>query len=166
MTGKMRIALAFFIALLSLGLYACTQSSPESDAFFKKVGKAFEGPDKNIVLQTLTDFPWDKFCLFKSADSYPYVGYSSYQDYLDKQHWAGNVPRGAYGLIFVFLEKDKVVKEYYQTDNFIAVKGKPANLELASKESFVKFCQSPEGLAFTYDDNQTPSILLISKQKP
>ncbi len=158
----MRKLLALSVITL---LAACSPSSPESDAFFKKFTDAFTGDADKVLLTDVTDFPWEDVCLFRGDSAYPYVAYESYKDYVTAKELGGALGRKPYGLIFIFIDKGKIVREYFQGDDTLVVKEDTTHIELASGKPFIKFCSTPEGLTFTLDTEDS-SALVISKQRP
>ena len=64
----------------------------------------------------------------------------------------------------MFLDKGKVVREYFQTEGYLTIADTDRTLELASKKPFIKFCSTADGLAFSLDP--ASSSILISKQRP
>lgn len=151
-------------AFLCLALIGCTPSSPESDVFFQKFAATFTSDKEFVLLADATDFAWEDVCIFKADGPYPYVGYESYSEYTKAKNLDGNIPRGKFGLIFIFLDKGNIVREYFQTDSYLIVGISEKPLELASRKPFIKFCATSEGLILTPD--QGSSALLISKQRP
>ena len=156
-----RRLLAITITLILLG---CTQSSPESDAFFQKFAAALNAKQDGIPLSEVTDFPWEDVCLFKADGPYPYVGYESYRKHVTEKGLDGGLSSGKYGLILLFLDQGKVAREYFQSAGSLTINGEDRTIELASKKPFIKFCSTAEGLTFSLDKDS--SAVLISKQRP
>lgn len=150
--------------LLVTFLLGCTPSSPQSEAFFKNLEAAFTPNAEAVFMVNVTDFAWEDVCIFKADSPYPYVGYESYKEYVTAKELNGTLPHEKYGLIFMFLNKGKVVREYFQTEGYLTIANTDRTLELASKKPFIKFCSTADGLAFSLDP--ASSSILISKQRP